>query len=80
MTLHNVIVLIKLVLNKDKNHYYCKLFLEKFSYQLAKNNHKSFSNSIIMLKFGETKIVKEKFYASKKPLNIWDVNVDETVI
>ena len=33
-----------------------------------------------MLKFGETKIVKEKFYASKKPLNIWDVNVDKTVI
>ena len=27
-----------------------------------------------------TKISKEKNYASKKPLNIWDVNVDNIVI
>ena len=33
-----------------------------------------------MLRFGETKIVKEKFYAAKKPINIWDVNVDNIVI
>ena len=36
LTLHNVIMLIKSVLNKDKNHYYYKVFLEKCSYQLAK--------------------------------------------
>ena len=30
-------MLIKSVLNKDKNHYYYKKFLEKCSYQLAKN-------------------------------------------
>ena len=36
LTLHNVIILIKSVLNKDKNHYYYKIFLEKCSYQLAK--------------------------------------------
>ena len=35
-TLHNVIILIKSVLNNDKNHYYCKIFLEKCLYQLAK--------------------------------------------
>ena len=35
-TLHNVITHIKSVLNKDKNHYYYKIFLEKCSYQLAK--------------------------------------------
>ena len=35
-TLHNFIILIKLVLSKDKNHYYYKIFLEKCSYQLAK--------------------------------------------
>ena len=35
-TLHNVIIHIKSVLNKDKNYYFCKLFLEKRSYQLAK--------------------------------------------
>ena len=36
LTLHNVIILVEPVLNKDKNHYYCKIFLEKCSYQLAK--------------------------------------------
>ena len=29
-----------------------------------------------MLRFEEAKIAKEKFYAAKKPLNIWDVDVD----
>ena len=29
LTLNNVIILIKLVLNKYKNHYYYKIFLEK---------------------------------------------------
>ena len=33
-----------------------------------------------MLKFGEKEIAKEKFYASKKPRKIWDVNVDNIVI
>ena len=36
LTLHNVIIHIKSVLNKDKNHYYYKIFSEKCSYQLAK--------------------------------------------
>ena len=36
MTLHNVIICIKSVLNKDRNHYYYKVVLEKCSYQLAK--------------------------------------------
>ena len=35
MTLNNVIIRIKSVLNKDKNHYYYKIFLEECSYQLA---------------------------------------------
>ena len=33
-----------------------------------------------MLRFGETKIAKEKFYATKKPIKIWDVNVENIVI
>ena len=33
-----------------------------------------------MLRFGETKMAKEKFFAGKKPINIWDVNIDNTVI
>ena len=32
-----------------------------------------------MLKFGETKIAKETFYAAKKPIKIWDFNVDNIV-
>ena len=35
LTLHNVIISIKSVLNKDHNHYYYNIFLEKRSYQLA---------------------------------------------
>ena len=34
LTLHNVIIHIKSVLNKEKNHCYYKIFLEKCSYQL----------------------------------------------
>ena len=33
-----------------------------------------------MLRFGETKVTNEKSYAAKKPINIWDVNVDNIVI
>ena len=33
-----------------------------------------------MLRFGETKITKEKFYTTKKPIKIWDFNVDNIVI
>ena len=36
LSLHNIIILIKSALNKDKNHYYYKIFLEKSSYQIAK--------------------------------------------
>ena len=39
LTLHNVITHIKSVLNKNKNHYSYKIFLEKYLYQLAKKNH-----------------------------------------
>ena len=36
LTLYNVIIHIKSVLNKDEKHYNYKIFLEKCSYQLAK--------------------------------------------
>ena len=36
MTMDNVIILVKSVLNKDQNHYYYNIFSEKCSYQLAK--------------------------------------------
>ena len=50
-------ILIKSVINKVKNHYYHKI-AEKYT--------QIFVHSIIMVKFGDTKIAKEKFYASKK--------------
>ena len=33
-----------------------------------------------MLRFGETKVTKEKLHAAGKPIKIWDVNVDNIVI
>ena len=33
-----------------------------------------------MVKFGEVKIAKEKFYAAKRPIKICDVNVHNIVI
>ena len=33
-----------------------------------------------MVKFAKTEIAKEHFYAAKKSINIWDVNVDNIVI
>ena len=33
-----------------------------------------------MLRFGETKTAKENFMLQEKPKNIWNVNVDNTVI
>ena len=33
-----------------------------------------------MLTSGETKVAEEEFYGAKKPINIWDVNVDNIVI
>ena len=32
-----------------------------------------------MLKFGKPKVTKEKFYAAKKPMKIWNVNIDDIV-
>ena len=33
-----------------------------------------------MLRFGETKVVTEKFYAAEEPINIWDVYIGNIVI
>ena len=33
-----------------------------------------------MLSFGESKLAKEKIYAVKQPINIWDVNVNNIII
>ena len=35
---------------------------------------------MIMLGFGEMEIAKEKSYAAKKPINIWDINIGNIVI
>ena len=37
-------------------------------------------DSIIMLRSGVTKVAKEKIYAAKKPMDIWDINIDNIVI
>ena len=35
---------------------------------------------MIMVRFGDREIAKQKFYAAKRPTKTWDVNVDNTVI
>ena len=35
---------------------------------------------MIMLRSGETKVAEENFYAAKKPVKIWDINVDKTYL
>ena len=44
-----------------------------------KSNH-NFFHSIIMLRFGDTKVTKEMFDAVQKPIKICDVNVIDIVI
>ena len=39
LTFHNVILLIKSVVNENKNNYYYKIFLEKGSYEDRSNTH-----------------------------------------
>ena len=36
LNMQNVVILIKFVFNKSYNHYCCRMFLEKHSYELAK--------------------------------------------
>ena len=42
----------------------------------TKNDQKS-SRSIIMLRFGETKVTKENFYAEKKQYKFWMLMLTE---
>ena len=39
-----------------------------------------FLDSIIMLRFGKTKVAKKEFCGAKKPIQIWDVDVNNIVI
>ena len=32
------------------------------------------------MRFGESEIANEKLYAAKRPMEIWDVNVDNIII
>ena len=55
LILNNVIIHIKSIPNKDKNHYYCKIYLEKFLHQLAKRLSQNF-----FLYYNNGEIWKEK--------------------
>ena len=79
MTLNNVIIHIKSVLNEDKSHYYYMIFLERYSYQLAKKWSSLFVHSIIMLGFRERNS-KRNILCCKKPIKILNVNIDYIVI
>ena len=55
-------------------------FYKNFCINELNNNDKNVFDSIIILRFGETKVAKENFYVTKKPIKIWDVNVDDMVV
>ena len=35
---------------------------------------------MLLLEYGQIKVAKEDFYDAKKPMKIWDVNLDNMVI
>ena len=73
-TLHNVIILIKSVLNKKKVTTTIRCFQKNAHINQVKHNHKKmFFYSIIMEKSGRTEIKKEKLDAVKKNFKTWDV-------
>ena len=63
----NVIIYIKSVLKKGKNHYYYKTFLETSS--IISKIITTLVRSIIMVRFREKEIAKEKCYGTKKHKN-----------
>ena len=65
LTLHNVIIHVKSVPNKDQYHDY-NIFLEKCFCQLASKQGQIFFDRIIMLRVGKIKSAKETFYGPKK--------------
>ena len=47
---------------------------------ITNNNHKNFFHVRIIVSHGIREMAKEKVLCYKKPIKIWDVNVDTTVI
>ena len=47
---------------------------------MEKSKDKKFYDSIIILRFGKTKVAKEEFYSTKKTRKNWDLGVDNIVI
>ena len=70
LTLHDAVILIKSVLNNDKNHYYYKIFLEKFPYQLAKKQSQICVHRIIMVRFRDREIAKKNVMLQKAYKNL----------
>ena len=59
VTFHNVIILIKLVLNKDKNTYYYNIFLEKASHEFMNLRKNKFTNKEVRIDVNKTSTSKE---------------------
>ena len=49
--LHNFMTFIKSVFNKNQNHYYYNIFLEKCSYQLDENNGNKYYTQVFVWMF-----------------------------
>ena len=61
--------------------YHCeKFFWHTNNVKMEKDDTKTFFDSIIMLRFGKTKVAKEQFHGAKKSIKIFNVNGDSIVI
>ena len=78
LTLHNAIIHIQSVFNKDQNHYYYNIY--SYHFAITRVVATIFFNSISMLRFIKTKLPKEELYDEKRQLKIWRVNVNNMVI
>ena len=58
----------------------CKFFLDNCWNKLAKKNFNKSFDSIIILRFGETKLSNKEFYTEKKTIQIWNFNADNIVV
>ena len=80
LTLHNVIILDKSVLNKIKVASTIIYFQKNVRKIQLNNNFKSFFVIIIVLGFGGAKVAEEKLYGTKRPIKLWYIDVNNIFI
>ena len=80
LNLHNIMMLIKSVVNQNQNHSHYNILLKNVLINQLKNDNKNIFDSTIMLRFSQTKVTKEKCFSAKKTIKYWDGDVNDIVI